>query len=68
MSRRVLLPVLVVFPALQCASCSAVREYQPNVPQGGRAVTIAVHPTIPLQMYVASETGGLFSTTNGGSN
>jgi photosystem II stability/assembly factor-like uncharacterized protein len=31
-------------------------------------VTIAVHPTVNQQMYVASETGGLFASSDGGSH
>ena len=41
-------------------------EFQPDIPNGGRANTIAVHPTNSDIMLVASETGGLFRTTNGG--
>src|SRR5690242_9112328 len=37
-----------------------VSEFQPDVPNGGRANTISVHPTDNKQMIVASETGGLF--------
>lgn len=60
--------LLLVSPVLFCMSCDAVKQYQPNVPQGGRAVTVAVHPTASQEMYVASETGGLFVTANSGSN
>ena len=59
---------LVISASLGCMSCGAVRQFQPNVPQGGRAVTVAVNPAASQQMYVASETGGLFATSNGGSN
>ncbi len=41
-------------------------EFQPNIPNGGRANTIAVHPTNNDVMIVASETGGLFRTTDRG--
>jgi len=33
---------------------------------GGRIVDIAVHPTNTAEFYVASATGGIFKTTNGG--
>jgi hypothetical protein len=39
---------------------------QPNVANGGRAVAIAVKPTDSTHIVVASETGGLFRTTNRG--
>ena len=42
------------------------REFQPNIPNGGRANTIAVKPGNPSVMIVASETGGLFRTSNEG--
>jgi photosystem II stability/assembly factor-like uncharacterized protein len=48
-----------------CISCPTV-EFQPNVPEGGRAGSLAVHPTNNNVMLVASETGGLFRTRNGG--
>lgn len=37
-----------------------------NIPNGGRAVAIAVHPSDNNKMVVASETGGLFLTTSRG--
>jgi hypothetical protein len=43
-------------------------EFQPNIPNGGRANTIAVHPSNSDIMLVAAETGGLFRTTNRGAN
>jgi photosystem II stability/assembly factor-like uncharacterized protein len=49
-----------------CSGCSPVKPFQPSVPQGGRAVSIAVNPMNSQEMIVASETGGLFSTTDGG--
>ena len=41
-------------------------EFQPNVKNGGRADTIAVNPTNNAIMFVASESGGLFSTSDSG--
>ena len=41
-------------------------EFQPNVPFGGRADTIAVNPSDNHIIFVASESGGLFKTTDGG--
>jgi photosystem II stability/assembly factor-like uncharacterized protein len=40
--------------------------FQPDVEEGGRAVAITVHPSNEQRMIVASETGGLFQTTDGG--
>jgi hypothetical protein len=39
---------------------------QPNIANGGRAVAVAVKPADSTHMVVASETGGLFLTTNRG--
>jgi photosystem II stability/assembly factor-like uncharacterized protein len=41
-------------------------EFQPDIPRGGRTLTIAVHPTDLKQIYVASESGGLFRSTDRG--
>ncbi len=56
-----LAPVVSAFPLTW-----SFREFQPNLPQGGRANTIAVKPGDPSVMIVASETGGLFRTFNEG--
>jgi photosystem II stability/assembly factor-like uncharacterized protein len=39
---------------------------QPDIANGGRANTISVHPTNNSSLLVASESGGLFRSTNGG--
>lgn len=39
---------------------------QPNVTQGGRATAITVRPDKDTHLIVASETGGLFRSVNGG--
>ena len=49
-----------------CACAGPVQPMQPNVANGGRAVAIAVKPTDSTHIMVASETGGLFRTTNRG--
>ena len=41
---------------------------QPDIPQGGRAVAIARHPANNNQFIVASESGGLFKSTDGGAS
>lgn len=43
-------------------------EKQPDIPNGGRAVTVAMHPADNNKIVVASETGGLFRSLNGGDN
>lgn len=43
-----------------------VAEFQPDIPNGGRANTFAVHPTDVNKIYVTSESGGLFRSTNRG--
>ncbi|APG08852.1 photosystem II stability/assembly factor-like uncharacterized protein [Bradyrhizobium elkanii] len=45
-----------------------LEEFQPNLPYGGRADTIAVNPSDNRTMFVASESGGLFKTTDGGTH
>jgi hypothetical protein len=45
-----------------------VEEHQPNLQQGGRANTIAVNPDNRAEMFVASDSGGLFKTSNAGFN
>jgi photosystem II stability/assembly factor-like uncharacterized protein len=41
-------------------------ENQPNIPQGGRANTIAIDPANNDRIFVASESGGLFKSTDRG--
>jgi len=43
-----------------------VSEFQPDIANGGRANTIAVNPANNDEIIVASETGGLFRSTNRG--
>lgn len=43
-----------------------LHQMQPNIANGGRAVSISVHPTNGNRVVVASESGGLFRTLNGG--
>ena len=43
-------------------------EFQPDIPNGGRANTIAVHPTDNDRILVASESGGLFRSSDHGAN
>ena len=53
--------------ALTNYACASVRETPAAIPQGGRAVAISVEPGTDSRMLVASETGGLFVTDDGGS-
>src|SRR6185369_13476697 len=39
-----------------------------RVPVSGRTIAIAVHPTDPNTVYVGTAQGGLYKSTNGGSN
>ncbi|HEV7241848.1 MAG TPA: hypothetical protein VGQ36_21635 [Thermoanaerobaculia bacterium] len=71
---RRLFVVVSAFLALWVASPSEgkfvtfwrLAENQANIKEGGRANTIAIHPTIPDQMFVASESGGLFRSNDRG--
>src|ERR1700675_2225680 len=59
------LPAVILLVAL-CACVGPVRPFQPNIANGGRAVAVAVKPADSTNIVVASETGGLFRTTNRG--
>lgn len=48
------------------AHFSPVSPMQPNIPNGGRAVAIAVDPGSDNNIVVASESGGLFRSTSRG--
>lgn len=69
------LAALMTFAALWSSGASSAHafpwiwglsEFQPNIPHGGRANTIAVHPIDNDIMFVASESGGIFKTTDRG--
>jgi photosystem II stability/assembly factor-like uncharacterized protein len=45
-----------------------VSEFQPDIPNGGRANCIAVHPKNNSVLFVASESGGVFHSTDRGQN
>jgi hypothetical protein len=66
-STTILLVAIVSFgdPTLHTAA-QTVREFQPNVRWGGRAVAVTVHPSDAAIATAASESGGLFKTTDGG--
>lgn len=48
------------------SSCKTVSQFQPNIPNGGRILSMSVHPQNDQTVIVAAETGGLFKTVNGG--
>jgi photosystem II stability/assembly factor-like uncharacterized protein len=56
----------LVVAVLIYSGCAAVLPFQPNLQVGGRAVSIAVRPGDARRLLVASETGGLFRTGDGG--
>lgn len=43
-----------------------VSQFQPNLRQGGRTNSVAVNPRNRGELYAASDTGGLFKSSNGG--
>lgn len=59
---------LLLLTALLIFSCRGCNSYNvpANVGQGGRTLTIDVHPTNERTYLAASESGGLFKTTDGG--
>ncbi|HTR29156.1 MAG TPA: sialidase family protein [Puia sp.] len=64
------LQVTAVLPTIFtiCGCNPALTIMQPNIANGGRAVAVVRHPTSDAELLVASETGGMFKTTNGGSD
>jgi photosystem II stability/assembly factor-like uncharacterized protein len=62
----VALSLLILLARAGSASIWRVSEMQPDVPHGGRANTIAVSPASDDVMIVASESGGLFRSTDRG--
>ena len=48
------------------AACTSISPMQPDVPQGGRVLSIARPSQRPSEMLAASESGGLFRTVDGG--
>jgi hypothetical protein len=49
------------------ASCGAnLSQITIDIPNGGRAVSVSVNPADPSKLIVASETGGLFRSGDGG--
>lgn len=49
-----------------CTCSSDVTIAPPRVPQGGRAVIVAVTPSDAKRIIVGTESGGLFRTFDGG--
>ena len=67
--RNLRLAVLVAVAGALLPGCgppSDVTIFPPRVPQGGRAVAITVSQSDPKRLIVASESGGLFRTFDGG--
>jgi photosystem II stability/assembly factor-like uncharacterized protein len=66
----------VVAIALQCTVAWpapllwswSIAEFQPDVPTGGRANSIAINPSNDDDQWVASESGGVFHSTDRGKN
>jgi photosystem II stability/assembly factor-like uncharacterized protein len=57
---------LLVFALAGCSSTVTITP--PRVTQGGRSLSIAMASTTQKQMVVATETGGLFRTYDGGTS
>ncbi|HET9056819.1 MAG TPA: sialidase family protein [Chitinophagaceae bacterium] len=63
--KRIFMPSILL---VMLASCGTVRYMQPNVPNGGRAVSVSRHPSNNDVLVVASESGGIFKSVNSGTN
>src|SRR6266851_2674562 len=55
-------------PAVAGPPPSAVSEFQPSVQYGGRTVSIDINPSSPSAAISATESGGLFTTSDAGVN
>jgi hypothetical protein len=65
--RVLLITLAVAFPIhAQVASNWTFEEHQLDIKQGGRVNSVAVNPVNGNEMFVASETGGLFKSTDAG--
>lgn len=60
------LTYFILFVIIVAFGACTVTEFQPAIPYGGRAVMISVKPTNDNEIMVASETGGLFRSTDAG--
>lgn len=58
----------LVLAVLVLAGCGPLHAMQVNIPNGGRAVSVTIHPSNADRMVVASESGGLFRSTNRGTD
>ena len=58
----------ITWPLSDTGSIATVSEFQPELTWGGRAVAAAVNPANEEEALVASESGGLFRTTNRGAS
>jgi len=61
---------LIRQPPKKSALTPQTQPHQPDIKYGGRALAAAVHPNFPSgqEALVASESGGLWETTDGGSS
>ena len=66
--RQALFASVVVVSFARCSCSSTVTIAPPRVAEGGRALSIAVTPNKPKRLFVATETGGLFRTFDGGTS
>jgi len=65
--RAILITLAIAVPIhAQFATFWTAEENQLDIPNGGRVNTIAVNPAASNEMFVASETGGLFKTIDHG--
>src|SRR6478672_9452716 len=53
---------------LSLVGCVPLSQIPPNIPNGGRAVAVAVKPNAATTLVVASESGGMFRSRDGGSS
>ncbi len=62
---RNLISILFILCLFSCRQCN-IYNIPSEISWGGRTMSLAVHPTNEQIIWAASESGGLFYTTNGG--
>lgn len=70
MKKATILPLIAILFFYSCSPkpIQSIRPMQPNIVAGGRAVAVTRHPTNDKEFFVASESGGIFRSLNGGAN
>lgn len=66
MKRQLVIAAAIVTTVALLSCASTVEQYQPNIQQGGRTLSLSTNPQNNNLIIAAAETGGLFITDDGG--